>query len=498
MSSRKSSSWSLFLWFVLAVALILGAVVTDQTATLEFNVSSGGWGMQANLQWMFWLLLALAVFCLSPLLDHLLGVLARRGLLPESLTNRLVGESGEAAGLEHFWRQMRNPVGRLLTAGFAIFGIIFIVSKSNAVREMEVDSYVYEYLSGKLSGRPHWPVNPQQITTSLSINMHGLNDSLFFSDVLKVVRDLKDVGARAVMIDIRGAGEFMKNYESLRQIEETGISVFGMLERSAISVDFSDLNTKDPRGQLVVSKGAITIKPSELAMNPFLFRFKPEIEGSGGAKVLDVTLELFRKYHGYPADMNARRSGNSLVFGNYEIPLGRDDCAYSKQSILTWFNPKVSIVKEGGSDALKYKGWIKSQNKRAVGGIRDFRDNFAGKIVFLERSELEGMENNWMLTDSYRSAMQVMWEGKLITRSHTLHVWVTLVCIVMSGFIAFRLRAIPGMLTIFALGCAVLLGCWLVYYKLNILIDIFYPLLATIMSMFVFPAFTATDEHREV
>jgi hypothetical protein len=497
MTPSKWSSWKLFFYFVGTVVFVFCALIAGRTTVLQYNLSHGGYSMQTNLLWMFWLFIILATFCSLPLLDAILGSLVGRKMLPQLLGRfyRRKEESGgflEAAGLRR-----GSLGGRLFVAGFAIFGTIFILSKSNAVREMDVNSDVYEYLGSRIIGRPQWPANPQPITVSLRLSLHALDDSVQLNDYLKIVQDLKSVGARVVMVDIRGTGGFIKNYETLRAIEETGITVFGMSDRYMRFVDFGQLNTKDPRGELRLSRGGITMKSWEVGQDPFLLRFKPEVERVNGVQVLDISLELLRKYHNYPSEMEATTSGDNILFGDYRIPIGRDGWTYTRQSVLTWFDPTLSVTREGAGDSLKYRGWVKSKHTWSVASADDLKEAFNGKIVFIERSDLAGQDDGWMLINSYRSALQAMSEGNLIARSHTMHVWVTLVSIVLAGLAAFKLRALPSMLAIFGLGCIVVIGCWSLYYRFNLLIDIFYPLLAIGMSMFVFPAVVVTEKSSE-
>jgi hypothetical protein len=43
----------------------------------------------------------------------------------------------------------------------------------------------------------------------------------------------------------------------------------------------------------------------------------------------------------------------------------------------------------------------------------------------------------------------------------------------------------------------ILLGTWLVYQRFYLLVDVFYPLLATGMSMFIFPALRVAETPQE-
>jgi hypothetical protein len=497
MTPAKRSPWKLYLYFALTVVFVLCALIADRITVLNYNLSHGGYSMQTNLQWMFWLFLILAGFCSLPLFDAVLRSFDSRKMLPQSLGHfyRRLEENGgffAATGV-----RKESLGGRLLIAGFAIFGTVFILSKSNAVREMDVNGYVYEYLGGRIIGHPHWPANPQPITASLRLSWHGLDDSVKLHDVLTIVQDLKRAGAKAVMVDMRGTGGFIKNYETLRAIDETGISVLGLSDRYGRFVDFGQLNTKDPRGEFRASRGGMTMKSWELGEDPFLMRFKPEVDRFNGVQFLDIALELLRKYHNYPREMEATRSGDNIIFGDYRIPLGRDGWTYTRQSVLTWFDPTLSVTKNGPNDTLKYKGYLPSTHTWSYANSQDLKEKFNGKIVFLERSDLAGQDDGWMLINSYRSALQMMSEGGLVARAHTLHVWITLLCLVLAGLIAFKLRALPSVVSIFGMGCIVLIGCWLLYYRFNLLIDIFYPLLAVGMSMFIFPSVTVTQKSDE-
>jgi ABC-type transport system involved in cytochrome c biogenesis permease subunit len=100
-------------------------------------------------------------------------------------------------------------------------------------------------------------------------------------------------------------------------------------------------------------------------------------------------------------------------------------------------------------------------------------------------------------TNSYISALQTISQGNAISTSQTAHIWLTLLAILFAGWVASRVSPLPTMLVSFVLGLVLLLSCWFHYDRFNILIDVFYPLLATGMAMFVFPAVTATGRRKE-
>ena len=156
----------------------------------------------------------------------------------------------------------------------------------------------------------------------------------------------------------------------------------------------------------------------------------------------------------------------------------------------------MSALWEGKDDTLKYRVWSNSKGAFQSVKLQDRKSKFEGKIVFLENPRVEP-EHGIFLTRSYISALQAISEGSTVSRSYALHIWLTLLCILAAGFVALKLRPLPSMLVIFALGLFVLLACWFIYDRFNLLIDVFYPLVAALMSMFVFPAVTVAEKMEE-
>ena len=60
-------------------------------------------------------------------------------------------------------------------------------------------------------------------------------------------------------------------------------------------------------------------------------------------------------------------------------------------------------------------------------------------------------------------------------------------CLVLAGFIAYRVRLVVAILILLAmLPCVLLFGSYL-YTSYNVLVDLFYPLLSTAMAVVIFP-----------
>ncbi len=487
----------ILVYFVLGLVFACFAMLASHLPTIQYFSSAGSFAFEPHLGWVFWLLIALSAFCLVPLLEALLYQLHLRKMLPRFLdglyNKRAIQETeGSFVWLRNAARSLH---GKLTATGVAVFATVFILSHTGAVRETDVDSYLYEYISRTVGERR--PAGVEATAVNLSLSLDERDVAKYLQNCLTIVQDLKSAGAKAVLVDVRGLrlqngrDAAKGDYESLRKIESTGIAVLGLSE-------WENFRFADASGEVRFSKGTMTMQPFELRLDPYLFRIKPEgFQRLHDEQLLDATLELLRKFHNYPSELKPKREGDKVVFGDYQIPVAADGWMYARQSGIAWAGgPSMYAFREISSDSLKYRTWNRSTNTWSIVSPQNVKARFDGKIVFLELSGTTGPENV-ILTGSYISVLQAIVQPNAISRSYTLHVWLTLLCILAAGFVALKLRPLPSMLVIFALGLFVLLACWFIYDRFNLLIDVFYPLVAALMSMFVFPAVTVAEKMEE-
>ena len=486
----------ILVYFVLGLVFACFAMLASHFPTIQYFSSAGSFAFEPHLGWVFWLLIALSAFCLVPLLEALLYQLHLRKMLPRFLDGLYDKRAIQETEGSFVWLRnaARSLGGKLTATGVAVFATVFILSHTGAVRETDVDSYLYEYISRTVGS--HQPAGVEPIAVSLSLVLDERDEVRYLQNCLTVVQDLKSVGAKAVFLDFRdlvnrGLVRHEETCDWLRKIENTGIVVFGMPEWVGA------FRAGDASGEVKMSRGSMTMPPYELRMDPYLFRIRPEGSQDSQGQFLDVTLELLRKCRTYPKTLEPKREGNEVIFGDYKIPVTLDGWMYSRQSGLAWVGgPSMSALWEGKDDTLKYRVWSNSKGAFQSVKLQDRKSKFEGKIVFLENPRVEP-EHGIFLTRSYISALQAISEGSTVSRSYALHIWLTLLCILAAGFVALKLRPLPSMLVIFALGLFVLLACWFIYDRFNLLIDVFYPLVAALMSMFVFPAVTVAEKMEE-
>lgn len=476
-------------YFILALVFALLAMLASQIPVLRFAPSGATFELQPNVQWVFWVLIALSVFCVIPLFEAFLYQLHLRKLLPQFLAGMYGGATATRLDvyLARLGENTRSFVGRLVAVGAAIFATVFILSHTNAVKEKDTASYLYEDIS-RIVGR-HQPKNVDVVAVGFTLPFPAPSNAQYLQDCLTIIQDLKGVGAKAVLVDVEGALSDMENSKWLRRIEETGIAVLG--------TELGSFRMADSSGEVKLSRGRLTMLTYELMTDPFLFRIKPiSSRFVSDEKQLDVTLELLRKYRNYPRELEAKREKNEVIFGDYKIPVDPDGWMFARQSRIAWEGSlSVYAYRESKGDSLKFRVWSGSADARSVTGLEGVKERFNGKIVLLDRF---WPRYSPILTNSYISALQAISQQTVISRSQSLHVWMTLLGILFAGWASARLRPLPSMLAIFALGFVLLLLCWFLYDRFYIFVDIFYPLLAVCMSMFVFPAIGVTERQEEV
>ncbi len=494
-SFRNISSLTIVIYFVLAMIFAACSMLASRLPGLQYTPTAGTFVIKNNLNWIFWLFIVLSTLCVLPLLNALLYQLHLRKALPRALAELYEEEtSSEKEGFFHWLKKkVGSEDGRIILVGMAIFAPVFILSLTNAVRENDVDSYIYEYISRVVGKRAFDRMESPPVTHG--IFFYDRDNAKYLKGCLSIVEELKRVGARAVLVDIRDIRWGERNqdvFPLLKKMENTGIAVLGLPM-------WSDLRIADSTGEFAFSKGRMTMQPFELRLNPFLFRVRLQDKSSGNKlSVPDISVELLRKYHRYSRAIAPATDAGVVEFGDYRLPVDADEWMYARQSSAVYMERTIVVSYMGDSSAnLRFSGVYSKKNFSDPFTLEDLKGDYEGKIVFIVRGDPTSMENGWLLGNSYRSVLESIVSQTVVVRSQTLHIWLTILCIVCAGFIASRFRPMPALLSIFALGVVILLGTWLVYQRFYLLVDVFYPLLATGMSMFIFPALRVAETPQE-
>jgi hypothetical protein len=123
-------------------------------------------------------------------------------------------------------------------------------------------------------------------------------------------------------------------------------------------------------------------------------------------------------------------------------------------------------------------------------------ENVKNKIVFLV-GNYGSLSGQYMPDRAIAVWLESVLRGELMRKPASGHLWISLVCLVIAGFFAFRFRPLMAILFMFMLAAITLVAASHLYNSMNIMIDIFYPLLSIGVAMIVFPAIAAVHRTNE-
>ncbi len=478
-SSKKSSKLA-FVFLLLAAAL---AGLSLWTSKLNFLRLS--WlfiVVQMNMRWMFWLPTLLSGACLLPPLYSVLKTLHERKKLPPFIDGIFQDSfrDGVQERLHSIEKWLHSNGGALAVVGVSIFVFIAFLSTTALVREREANAYLNEFVSFTIKARePHYGTTP--IVMRISLTTASSEETVYLRYFTQIVRELESVDVKAVLIDVRKASwiDGAPTRKLLDVLASSKIVVLAVENPSRFQ------NTS-------YTRALFTYDLLELYNTRWLLRTQPEYALRYPGTPLDVSLELIRKYKNYSPELKPIQRGGSLIFGDYNIPITRDGRMLSRVRMTDdWRYAMFRISAEAGfsSDTLKYYFHGKYTDQLA-----QLRDQLAGRIVILN-----WYGHSYPPPPNYSEDI-VEFRGTAVPLDNILHndairevelspLWLVIVCLAISGFIAYRFRPFVSVLLILLFGALVLVISS-VLYDANILIQITYPFLSILLAMVIFPAIT--------
>jgi hypothetical protein len=470
--STEGVSWSPVIFLLLAALFAFLSIRASKLTVWTMYKSYAA--TKIDLHWVFWLTSALTIVFLLPVINYVLRELHNRSLLPKSFDVLYQEQFREKVKriVMTLRGKMHSLGGQFLAVGLAILVVIGFISKTPLLRDREVNNNLNEWFSGVLGTlrSSDKPVSVFQIP----LNMDTQDRRQYLKNCLEIVQDLADVGVKAVLIDARGMEFFHteEEFKLVKELDKSGIVVVG-------ARDFYGF----PKEKF--SKGVYTLPEDERRIS--MSQARIEVLGRRNPQgTADVTLELLRRFHNYPSDLVPQQEGSTVLFGDYQIPVTRAGWMYSRDrwgEITFW--PRVYAFQGQDTDTVKYQ--IMRNGVVFRTDLNDLRQEFMGKIVIVGRVVESGLES-FMFCKIHAAALENIIQGS-VTRKIEIHpLWLTALCLAISGLLAYRFRPSVSMLLIFLFGICLLIVDAVLYDKANLLVEIIYPLLATVMTMVIFPA----------
>lgn len=495
-NDKKTSLWSLAKYFLLALIFALLAILS--TRVFHLGIRHYFFTVQFGLRWLFWFFIAVSGICLLPIIHSFLSALHERGILPrfvdvlyrEQFTNSVV------SALSWVRIAASKLEGQLVLLTMSILVLVMLLPNVGAIDDDRVDGSVYEFVSS-LTRRPKINLS-ESVVAEYTMPVGDCDSTTYFRRYHETIAKLQDAGAKVVMIDTRTMkGDPWRLMEELNGFD---FIVYGLGYVGRLGMIMPYMKTS------AFAKGVYSIEsdetmqlrsigqpgPSEVKQIIYLDKIPVAGLPFGTEEVHDIALELLRKYLGDTGELKLNTRENKLVFGDYRIPVTSNGWMYSRV--------RTNMTGWGFASSAKYliKESVLYSKK---GGTFDYeranlRSRLAGKIVFVRETgqDLFGYSTADRLR--YGHILTNLVEKNFLRKAESGHIWFTVVCLVLSALMAYRLRPLVAFLLTFAVGvCTILLGAYL-YDSQHLIIDIFYPLLATAIAMVVFPIIAVGHKFR--
>jgi len=304
----------------------------------------------------------------------------------------------------------------------------------------------------------------------------------FSSQSMTVVEQLKAAGAKAVMVDYRLMGWF----ESKR-LMQTGIAVVGIPYGTMMTFGVQDI----PTGHYSLDL--------DFARTGSIHRLLPRLSTLD----TDITLELIKKYRGYPDDMAFRKVGNKIVFGEYSIPVSRNGWVclnlgrnrYSRDLVAP-----VSLYQNRETGELGL--WEYSLPKTDTSNyplIGRYSGYFRDRAVLLVPSGDPGFGGipSMLYTQWYAMAFTNMLRQEYVIESSWLHLVLAAVFLLLFGIICRFVKPSYAFPLLIALTAgSFLFGHWLFHVQ-NMFIELTAFVGTLSLAAFIFPALRFAHDVRK-
>jgi hypothetical protein len=507
------SSWLLIGYFVLGLFFALLSIVAKRPMAIGYERLGASVGI--DTRWLFWLLLSLSAACMVPLITAILRILHTQKKLPKFLDSFYLAEfeSEQSRIREKLFGWFLGRAGMLALTGAAILLMGLFIARTNALDDDNVNGNLYDLIL-RLRGVERANLNFTHVTQLLYLTPSKDPDQ-HLRDLRDIVVKLKSAGARTVVISLPQFPPDGRNVIPLiKEICSSEIVVWGM--------SYGTMN--QPVTQIAESLGATTLSlarystsMNELWRGPSLVRLWRA----------DAALTILGEYHNYPRYMNYQPpSKDEIDFGNYKVPLSKGQWTYALDKYEVSALERICIHRgdawiSGGmvwggmpiqsqrtsrylgsmkeTDTLQYSAYNRTPERKSLWAPLEkgaLEENVKNKIVLLV-GNYGSQWGHYMPDRAIAVWLESVLRGELMRKPPSGHLWVSIACLVIAGFFSYRFRPLMAILLMFVVAAITLVAASHLYNSMNVIIDIFYPLLSIGVAMIVFPAIAAMHRRYE-
>ena len=326
----------------------------------------------------------------------------------------------------------------------------------------------------------------QQMSTS-PVNLVKLPNLMPYDEeylpiCFRIVNDMKAIGSKVVLVPL--PSDFSpteKNYPILKELTRTGIVVFGVQPAQSVQpfqgawAAYHPTNFQTEATWGVLSTEALSeYGPSQYV--PYDFWVISSI-----LKVPDISVELVKKYAGYPHNLEVKRVKNRVAFGDYEIPVFRGGYTY----VTTFFHTPDSSVEafyNNGSRSITYllRSLIDKLERGSADSIVASKTILAGlytdkiAMIFPYSESNFPFRNLWY----YDSIILSILTGKLLHPMDDWNVVFILLSIILAAWLCYRLPPLHAAVTLAATVIIIFVGGLFLLSLSNVFVETLYMIVS--------------------
>ena len=327
------------------------------------------------------------------------------------------------------------------------------------------------------------------------------NQRNYLQNCAKIARDLKQVGAKAVLIPLPNI--FSEESKKLvQEIHKSGIVVFGVRNES-------DYHLAQAREESGIHTGRLSLDiykrhPFHLS---FIHKVNPFPAGNYQLwkNAHDVTFEILRLYYGLPRNLPVSLDGDNLVFGKLRASL--DEKGMLNVGSLSWPNYHINLnagydmdfVGKGRSEKPKFEYTSVGRGKiERISNLEPYKQRFEGKIVILQWHDLGGLSMPFSYRESqdYAQVIDNILRGKVLKQTNLGSLLIGLISILGCGLILYRSRLIAAVGLLILFSFMILYGSAWLFQEKGLLVDIPVAIASVVASIAVFSVLRLGNEWR--
>jgi serine phosphatase RsbU (regulator of sigma subunit) len=357
------------------------------------------------------------------------------------------------------------------------------------------DAVLAHYIRIKAHEYSSWSFDPPPSNvTFIRLLTHDASTSKYLELCSRIVEAIKEAKPRVVVIEAYSFLDISQIRQSLLKLWRSGIVVFAVPygESKFVSHPFFH--------RINLEWGVLSARESSFESLRWPHWIAPIgfVDSKGGGEVTDVALSVLRKYHQYGQHVQAVREGNVVQFGDYSIPVFRNNMTFvGYQWLYPWhpwaFESASGLHGEYG-DTLKYYGRKRDVEYGEL-SVSDIKERVREKIVIIPWQNSGQWETGRKLT-AYASILHGTLDRRFLWPLEDWTPYLIALFVIVSAFIADRLRPFWTITVLAIVGILYIgLGIWLLNVHSTFL-DIFYPTLALGLSIATFPALRLSFDRR--